>query len=156
MTTLEKTLNLPKFKFETTEGCMSFTDFKGQNIVLYFYPKDNTSGCTQESKDFRDLAAKFKKANTVILGISRDSIDSHHKFIEKLDLPFILISDPAETICTHFNVMTMKSMYGKKYRGIERSTFLINEKGKIIQEWRKVKVPKHAEAVLEALVQKQE
>ncbi|MCH9644552.1 MAG: peroxiredoxin [Gammaproteobacteria bacterium] len=152
MTITEKNLTLPQFAFETTAGSMTFSDLKGQYIVLYFYPKDSTPGCTQESKDFRDLLGKFKKVNAVILGISRDNINSHHKFIDKFDLPFALISDPDEKLCNHFDVMKMKSMFGKKYRGIERSTFLIDPNGKIIQEWRKVKVTGHAEEVLDTIL----
>ena len=118
-------LQLPEYDFDTTNGSMCFSDHKGSNIVLYFYPKDNTSGCTQESVDFKEYHNEFQKQNCVILGISRDSIKSHQKFIDKYELPFTLISDPDEQICTHFDVMKLKNMYGKQYRGIERSTFLI-------------------------------
>lgn len=140
-----------KHKFATTDGTQSLSDYKGQNIVLYFYPKDNTSGCTQESKDFRDHAKQFKKLNTVILGASRDSLKSHEKFIANHELNFTLISDPDESLCHLFDVMKEKSMYGRKYMGIERSTFLFNDKGKLIKEWRNVKVPGHVEAVLAAV-----
>jgi peroxiredoxin Q/BCP len=140
-----------KHQFETTDGTQSLADYKGQSIVVYFYPKDNTSGCTQESKDFRDLLKKFQKHNTIILGVSRDSLKSHEKFINDHDLNFTLISDPDETFCNMFDVMKEKSMYGRKYMGIERSTFLFDEKGKLVKQWRKVKVPGHAEEVLAAV-----
>lgn len=142
-----------KHKFETTAGTQSLADYKGQNIVVYFYPKDNTSGCTQESKDFRDALKKFNKLNTVVLGVSRDSLKSHEKFIANHDLNFTLISDPDETFCNLFNVMKEKSMYGRKYMGIERSTFLFNDKGKLIKEWRNVKVPGHVQEVLAAVAE---
>jgi peroxiredoxin Q/BCP len=150
MTTATQTKDILKHKFETTDGTQSLSDYKGQNIVLYFYPKDNTSGCTQESKDFRDNLKKFTKCNTVILGISRDSLKSHDKFINDHDLNFTLISDPDETFCNMFDVMKEKSMYGRKYMGIERSTFLFDEKGKLVKEWRKLKVPGHVDEVLTA------
>jgi peroxiredoxin Q/BCP len=118
-------------------------------IVLYFYPKDHTSGCTDESEQFRDLYKQFTKLGYHIYGISRDSIKSHEKFKEKLNLPFDLLSDEEEKVCIQFDVMKMKNMYGKKVRGIERSTFVIDGKGNISQEWRKVKVPGHAKEVLE-------
>lgn len=137
--------------FQTTAGDHCLADFKGKAVVLYFYPKDNTSGCTQESIDFRDHKKEFDKLNTVILGISRDSLKSHDKFITDHELNFTLISDPEETLCQHFDVMKEKSMYGRKYMGIERSTFLFDTKGNLVQEWRNVKVPGHVEAVLEAV-----
>jgi len=122
---------------------------KGKKIVLYFYPKDNTPGCTTESMRFRDLHDQFKQANTEVFGISRDSIRSHDGFKGKLGLPFELISDPDETVCIMFNVMKMKTMYGKQARGVERSTFVIDETGKLVKEWRGVKVPGHVDEVLE-------
>lgn len=122
---------------------------KGKKIVLYFYPKDNTPGCTTESMRFRDLHDQFKQANTEIFGISRDSIRSHDGFKGKLGLPFELISDPDETVCIMFNVMKMKTMYGKQARGVERSTFVIDGTGKLVKEWRGVKVPGHVDEVLE-------
>ena len=121
---------------------------KAKYTVLYFYPKDNTPGCTTESIAFRDLHEQFVAANTEIYGISRDSIRSHDGFKSKLGLPFELISDPEEEVCNRFGVMKMKNMYGKQVRGIERSTFVIDAKGKLVKEWRGVKVPNHAEEVL--------
>ncbi len=125
-------------------------DLRGKNVVIYFYPKDNTPGCTNESNDFAALHAKFKRANTVILGVSRDSLASHDKFRAKFDFPFDLISDPDEKLCQQFDVIKEKNMYGRKVMGIERSTFLIDADGKLRGEWRKVKVKGHAEEVLEA------
>ncbi|TXI95584.1 MAG: peroxiredoxin [Burkholderiaceae bacterium] len=124
-------------------------DYAGKKIVLYFYPKDNTPGCTAESMAFRDLYELFQTKNTVIFGISRDSLRSHEGFKTKLGLPFELITDPDEQLCNLFNVIKMKNMYGKKVRGIERSTFVIDESGKLVKEWRGVKVPDHAQAVLD-------
>lgn len=146
VTTLPNTLLTRTF--ETTDGPHSFADFAGKNIVLYFYPKDNTPGCTQESQEFRDRLADFSKKNTVILGISKDSLKSHEKFIADHGLNFPLISDPDETLCQLFDVIKEKNMYGKKYLGIERSTFLFDTGGKLIQEWRKVKVNGHVDEVL--------
>ncbi|MDQ1924285.1 peroxiredoxin [Massilia pseudoviolaceinigra] len=117
--------------------------------VLYFYPKDNTPGCTTESIAFRDLHEQFQEAGTEIYGISRDSLRSHEGFKSKLGLPFELISDPEEAMCLQFGVMKMKNMYGKQVRGVERSTFVIDADGKLMKEWRGVKVPNHAEDVLE-------
>lgn len=151
MTTDTITKNVLAHTFDTTDGPQSLNNYKGKRIVLFFYPKDNTSGCTQESKDFRDNLAKFKRQNTVILGVSRDSLKSHDKFIAYHELNFTLISDPDETFCEMFDVMKEKSMYGRKYMGIERSTFLFDEKGALVQEWRKVKVPGHVEEVLAAV-----
>lgn len=125
------------------------SDHNGKTIVLYFYPKDNTPGCTTESLQFRDLYPQFQQANAVIFGVSRDSIRSHEGFKAKLELPFELISDPDETLCVMFNVMKMKQMYGKQVRGIERSTFVIDATGKLVKEWRGVKVPGHIDEVLE-------
>lgn len=126
-------------------------DLRGQNLVLYFYPKDSTPGCTTEGRDFAALHAKFRRQKTVILGISRDSLASHEKFRAKQDFPFDLISDPDEIVCKKFDVIHEKSLYGRKFMGVERSTFLIDKDGKLRQEWRKVKVKGHAEAVLEAV-----
>ncbi len=117
--------------------------------VLYFYPKDNTPGCTTESIAFRELHEQFQQAGTEIYGISRDSLRSHEGFKSKLGLPFELISDPEEAMCLQFGVMKMKNMYGKQVRGVERSTFVIDADGKLMKEWRGVKVPNHAEDVLE-------
>ncbi|MBR7798595.1 peroxiredoxin [Undibacterium sp. FT137W] len=121
----------------------------GKKIILYFYPKDNTPGCTTESIAFRDIHSELIANNAVIFGISRDSLRSHEGFKNKLGLPFELISDPDETLCLMFNVMKMKNMYGKQVRGIERSTFIIDESGKLVKEWRGVKVAEHAQAVLD-------
>lgn len=141
-----------KKTYESTDGSISLADYADKTIVLYFYPKDNTSGCTQEAHDFRDNLKKFTKAGAVVIGVSRDSIKSHEKFIEKQAINFNLISDPDETLCNVFDVMKEKSMYGRKYMGIERSTFIIDgESGKVLHEWRKVKVKDHVEAVLAAL-----
>lgn len=142
---------VPKFKVEaTSEREVSPSDLAGKNVVLYFYPKDATPGCTTEGQNFRDLYAKFKKANTEIFGISRDSLASHEKFKAKHEFPFDLISDPDETLCQLFDVIKEKNMYGRKVMGIERSTFLIDSKGVLRQEWRKVRVKDHVEAVLNA------
>ena len=125
-------------------------DFRGQNVILYFYPKDSTPGCTTEGQDFRDLHTKFKRQNTVIFGISRDSIASHEKFREKQKFPFDLLSDPDEKLCRKFDVIKEKSLYGRKFMGVERSTFLIDSNGKLRGEWRKLKVKGHAAEVFEA------
>ena len=132
-------------------GDQNFTlaDYRGKNLVIYFYPKDNTPGCTTESMRFRDLHPDFRAANTEIFGVSRDSLRSHEGFKAKLELPFELISDPEEALCNQFGVMKIKAMYGKKVRGIERSTFVIDAAGKLVKEWRGVKVPGHADEVLE-------
>jgi peroxiredoxin Q/BCP len=131
-------------------GTWSLKDAAGKKLVLYFYPRDMTSGCTRESQDFRDLAKAFRKAGTLIAGVSRDSVVSHDKFVAKESLPFPLLADSDEKLCKLFDVIQEKSLYGRKYLGIERSTFLIDGAGRLQQEWRKVKVPGHAEAVLEA------
>ena len=139
-----------KFKVSaTSELEINSIDLIGKNVVLYFYPKDNTPGCTQEGEDFRDLYKEFKKLKTEIYGISRDSLKSHEGFKTKYKYPFELISDPDEKLCNLFDVIKEKNMYGKKYMGIERSTFLINKDGKLSAEWRKVKVNGHAIEVLE-------
>ena len=132
----------------------SLNDFKGQKVILYFYPKDNTSGCTQEACDFRDNINRLTSFATVI-GVSPDSIKSHLKFKEKQSLNFILLSDPEHKLAEAFNVWTEKSMYGRKYMGIERSTFALDENLNIIKEWRKVKVKGHVDEVIKFLNQKQ-
>lgn len=143
-------LIVPEFSAAMTDDkTFKLSDFKGKTLVLYFYPKDNTPGCTTEGMQFRDLHPEYQRANAEIFGISRDSIRSHEGFKAKLDLPFELISDPDETVCNLFNVMKMKSMYGKKVRGVERSTFVIDGSGKLVKEWRGVKVPGHVDEVLE-------
>ncbi len=139
-----------KFKVSATNELeIDSTDLIGKNYVIYFYPKDNTPGCTQEGEDFRDLYKEFKKLKTEIYGVSRDSLKSHEGFKEKYKYPFELISDAEEKLCNLFDVIKEKNMYGKKYMGIERSTFLINKEGKLSAEWRKVKVNGHAAEVLE-------
>lgn len=142
--------DLPDFTAAmTSEKNFRLSEYKGKNVVLFFYPKDNTPGCTTESIAFRDLFPKFQQANAEIFGLSRDSIRSHEGFKAKLEMPFELISDPDEAICTLFGVIKMKSMYGKKVRGIERSTFLIDATGQLVKEWRGVKVAGHVDEVLE-------
>ena len=139
-----------KFKVSATNELeIDSTDLIGKSYVIYFYPKDNTPGCTQEGEDFRDLYKEFKKLKTEIYGVSRDSLKSHEGFKEKYKYPFELISDTEEKLCNLFDVIKEKNMYGKKYMGIERSTFLINKEGKLSAEWRKVKVNGHAAEVLE-------
>jgi len=127
------------------------SDYRGQNLVLYFYPKDNTPGCTTEGQDFRDNYTKFRRRNTVVLGVSRDSVASHDKFKEKQKFPFDLVSDPDEKLCKQFDVIKEKNMYGKKVMGIERSTFILDDKGVLRAEFRKVKVAGHVDAVLEEI-----
>lgn len=145
-------MSVPDFSADMT-GQRPFTlsDYRGRKIVLYFYPKDNTPGCTTESLQFRELHPQFQSAGCEVFGISRDSLKSHEAFKAKLGLPFELISDPDELVCTMFDVMVMKSMYGKKVRGVERSTFVIDANGKMVKEWRGVKVPGHVNEVLEAV-----
>ncbi|WP_313756697.1 peroxiredoxin [Tissierella sp.] len=134
---------------ETNGTDISLKDFKGKNVVLYFYPKDNTSGCTTEALEFMDLYDEFQKQDTVIMGISRDNLKSHAKFRDKHNLPFLLLSDENEEIHNLFNVMKLKKMYGKEYMGVERSTFIFNKKGELVKEFRNVKAKGHAEKVLE-------
>ncbi len=133
----------------TGDKTIRLKDLRGQNVVLYFYPKDSTPGCTQEGRDFKELHAKFRRQKTVILGVSRDSIASHEKFKTKQEFPFDLLSDPDEKLCKQFDVIHEKSLYGKKFMGVVRSTFLIDKAGKLREEWRKVKVKGHAEEVLD-------
>ncbi|MEO8675954.1 MAG: peroxiredoxin [Casimicrobiaceae bacterium] len=139
------------FTIATTGGPFKLSAYKGHPVVLYFYPKDNTPGCTTEGADFRDLYTQFTKLRAVIAGVSRDSLKSHEGFKSKTDFPFELISDADEKLCAQFDVIKMKNMYGKKVRGIELSTFLIGPDGKLVQKWRGVKVPGHAEPVLAAV-----
>jgi len=140
----------PLFTLDGTGGSWSLAD-AGCNVVVYFYPRDNTSGCTQEGLDFSAAHAQFKRARTLIVGISPDSLASHEKFKKKMQFPFDLLADPDQKTCKLYDVIREKSMYGKKYMGVERSTFLIDAKGVLRQEWRKVKVTGHAEAVLAAV-----
>lgn len=126
-------------------------DFKGKILVVYFYPKDNTPGCTQEGQDFRDLYAKFKRAGAEVVGVSKDSVKKHENFADKFEFPFKLLADTEGELCDAFGAIVEKSMYGKKYMGIDRCTWLFNDKGKLAQIWRKVKVKGHAEEVLAAV-----
>lgn len=132
------------------QSAISLADLKGHNVVIYFYPKDNTPGCTTEGQTFRDLYKEFQKANTLIYGVSKDSLKSHENFKAKQAFPFELVSDPQEKLCKLFDVIKLKKLYGKEYFGIERSTFLLDKAGILRQEWRKVKVAGHAEEVLKA------
>jgi len=140
---------LPDFRAASTGGEFSLSSTKGRKLVLYFYPKDNTPGCTNESSDFRDRIDAFEKAGATIVGVSRDSLKSHEGFRAKHALPFELISDPDEALCELFDVMKMKNMYGRQVRGVERSTFVIGADGTLAREWRGVKVPGHADEVLD-------
>jgi thioredoxin-dependent peroxiredoxin len=142
--------SVPDFELPAT-GNQRFrlSAFKGHPLILYFYPKDNTPGCTDESLQFRELHAEFAKAGFAVFGVSRDSLASHERFRQKFSFPFELLSDADETACALFGVMKMKNMYGKQVRGIERSTFAIDREGRIAREWRGVKVPGHAAEVLE-------
>ena len=140
----------PEFEAPATSGeTFRIKQARGRTLVLYFYPKDNTPGCTTEGQDFRELYPLFQALDCGVYGISRDSLKSHENFKAKLGLPFELISDPDEKVCELFGVMKLKNMYGKQVRGIERSTFVIDSKGRIAREWRGVKVPEHAQQVLE-------
>lgn len=142
----------PKFIAEATNNQMiSNKSYKNKNLVIYFYPKDSTPGCTTEGQEFRDNYKSFKKLNTEIIGVSRDSIKSHENFKLKQSFPFELLSDPEEKMCKAFDVMKMKSMYGREYMGVDRCTFLINHDGKVIKEWRSVKVKGHVDEVLSAV-----
>jgi peroxiredoxin Q/BCP len=139
---------VPNFEAPATGSTFKLADHKGTTVVLYFYPKDNTPGCTTEGAQFRDAYPKFLKANAIVVGISRDTLKSHESFKAKLEFPFELIADTDEKLCALFDVIKMKNMYGKQVRGIERSTFVIDGTGKLVQEWRGVKVPGHVDEVL--------
>ena len=139
------------FTADATGGPFRLSAHKGTPVVLYFYPKDNTPGCTTESAQFRDAHSAFRKAGAIVVGCSRDSLKSHEGFKAKTELPFELICDPDEKLCTQFDVIRMKNMYGKQVRGIERSTFLIDGTGKLVREWRKIKVDGHVDQVLAAV-----
>jgi peroxiredoxin Q/BCP len=142
---------VPEFSLPTTGGgTWSLKDVAGKKLVVYFYPRDMTSGCTREAQDFRDLHGAFRKAGVEVVGVSRDSVASHDKFAARETLPFPLLADTDERVCKLFDVIKPKSLYGRKYLGVERSTFLLDGTGRLRQEWRKVKVLGHAEAVLEA------
>jgi peroxiredoxin Q/BCP len=152
MTAVRLDGKVPDFRLPATGGRdLGLSDFKGRNLVIYFYPKDNTPGCTNESQDFRDHYAEFQKLDTDILGVSRDSVRSHDGFRTKHGMPFDLLSDSDEELCRLFDVIREKNMYGRKVMGIERSTFLIDTEGRLRQEWRKVKVKGHVKEVLEAV-----
>jgi peroxiredoxin Q/BCP len=151
----DKTVSLdrkvPPFSLPASGGRKwKLADSAGKNLVVYFYPKDNTSGCTKESEAFRDLHARFRKAGTEIVGVSPDSVASHDKFVARYGFTFPLLADEEKNVCELFGVWKEKSMYGRKYMGVERSTFLLDAKGVLRREWRKVKVPGHAEEVLAA------
>jgi peroxiredoxin Q/BCP len=142
----------PDFELPATrDQHVKLSKLKGKNVVLYFYPKDNTSGCTLEGQGFRDDHLKFKRRNTLVLGISRDSLKSHDNFRTKQEFPFELLSDTDETVCRLYDVIKEKNMYGRKVLGIERSTFLIDAKGVLVKEWRKVSVKGHVAEVLDAV-----
>lgn len=152
MSTVE--LNKPVADFEapaTGNQTVRLSDLKGRNVVIYFYPKDDTPGCTTEGQDFRDRIEAFEAADTVILGVSRDGLKAHENFRTKHEFPFHLISDKDETVCRHFDVIKLKKLYGKEYMGIDRSTFLIDRDGVLRREWRGVKVPGHVDEVLDAV-----
>jgi thioredoxin-dependent peroxiredoxin len=152
MTTISIGNPVPDFEASATSGqTFKLSNYRGQNLVLYFYPKDSTPGCTLEGQDFRDHSEHFKALSCVIFGISRDSLKSHENFKCKQAFPFELLADTDEKICQLFDVIKMKNMYGKQGRGIERSTFLINEQGLLLQEWRKVKVKGHVDELLRTL-----
>ena len=136
------------FTLPSTDGNFKLSDQRGKKLVVYFYPKDNTPGCTVEGGDFRDRHAAFRKAGAEVVGVSRDSIQSHEGFKARMKFPFELLSDADEELCAQFGVIKMKNMYGKKVRGIERSTFVIDGEGRLAREWRGVKIPGHVEEVL--------
>lgn len=144
---------VPDFTCASTSGPWKLSASKGKIRVLYFYPKDNTPGCTTEGINFRDLAPQFAKAGAIIVGISRDSLTSHQKFCDKMQFPFALLADEDGSLCTRFGVIREKSLYGRKFMGIERSTFVIDGEGVLRHEWRKVKVPGHAQEVLDTVKQ---
>jgi len=151
MSKIKAGMKVPDFSLPATGGgTWRLRDAAGRKLVIYFYPRDMTSGCTREAQDFRDLHGAFRKAGVEVVGVSRDSRASHDKFTARESLPFPLLADSDERVCRLFDVIKPKSLYGRKYLGVERSTFLVDGTGVLRQEWRKVKVPGHAEAVLEA------
>jgi peroxiredoxin Q/BCP len=137
------------FEAASTDGAFRLSDHAGRCVVLYFYPKDNTPGCTTEGQQFRDLHAQFVAAGAVVAGVSRDSLKSHANFKARMGFPFPLLSDPDEALCSQFDVIRTKNLYGRQVRGIERSTFVIDKAGNLAREWRGVRVPGHAQQVLE-------
>lgn len=145
---------VPAFSLPASGGKVEkLSDYRAKNVVLYFYPRDNTPGCTLEGQDFRDHMRRFRALNTVVLGVSRDSVESHDRFCREQKFPFSLLSDVDEELCRTFDVIKLKNMYGKKVRGIERSTFLIDGEGVLRREWRKVKVEGHVQEVLKAIAE---
>lgn len=140
----------PDFSALSTFGTITLAQCAGRGVILYFYPKDNTPGCTTETQDFKTLHDQFLAIGCVVIGVSRDTLKSHENFSQKLELPFPLIADKDEVVCNLYDVIKQKKMYGKDVRGIERSTFLIDASGKLVQAWRGLKVPGHAQEVLQA------
>lgn len=154
MSTVSLNSKVPDFSaMSTGDKSIQLSDYKGKYVLLYFYPKDNTPGCITEGQNFRDHYDQFTQFNTIILGVSRDSVRVHEGFKSKQGFPFDLLSDKEEVLCNLFDVIKMKNMYGKQVRGIERSTFLIDPEGKLIHEWRKVKVKVHIDEVLQKLAE---
>ncbi len=152
MSTVSIDKKVPNFSLPATgDQTVALSNYKGKNVVVYFYPKDNTPGCTTEGQDFRDRMTAFGRRNTTILGISRDSIKSHENFKARQQFQFELLSDVDETVCRLFDVIREKNLYGRKVMGIERSTFLVDDRGILRREWRKVKVKGHVDEVLEAI-----
>ncbi|WP_336776119.1 thioredoxin-dependent thiol peroxidase [Paenibacillus sp. MMO-58] len=148
MSTIEVGKKAPDFKLPASNGeTVKLSDYRGKKVVLYFYPKDNTPTCTQQACDFRDAYPAMADTNTVVLGISPDPVKSHEKFIGKQNLPFLLLSDENHKVCEKYGVWQMKKLYGREYMGVVRSTFLINEKGKLVREWRGVKIKGHVQQV---------
>ncbi|GIP34604.1 thioredoxin-dependent thiol peroxidase [Paenibacillus sp. J2TS4] len=140
---------VPEFTLPGSDGKeVSLSDFRGSKVVLFFYPKDMTPTCTQQTCDFRDDYSKFKQAGAVVIGISPDPLKSHSKFIEKYNLPFLLLADEEHKVCELYGVWKLKKMFGREYMGVERSTFAINEQGQLIKEWRKVRIKDHVKTVL--------
>ncbi|TFE26926.1 thioredoxin-dependent thiol peroxidase [Cohnella luojiensis] len=153
MTQLKVGLPVPDFELPATNGkTVRLNEYRGRKVVIYFYPKDLTPACTQQSCDFRDANANFGNANAIILGISTSDIKTHHKFIEKYELPFLLLADPEHQVCELYGVWQEKKLYGKTYMGIVRSTFLIDESGVLVQEWRNIRVKGHVDNVKQALM----
>ncbi|WP_284643786.1 thioredoxin-dependent thiol peroxidase [Paenibacillus silviterrae] len=152
MAQVEVGKQVPNFTLPASNGEeVSLEQYRGQKVVIYFYPQDNTPTCTQESCDFRDYHGDYRKLNTAVLGISPDKLSSHDKFIAKYELPFLLLSDTELTVCELFGVWKLKKLYGREYMGVERSTFLMDEQGVLVKEWRKIRIKNHVADVLEAI-----